>query len=474
MRTRVMSLIAIATAALPALGWAQNPAVVAQTETNPAPVAAIIAAGDADTAKLTKGEKKKVSRFLSTAPSVDLQHFRATDMRGINVFETPKTDETPYTGFKLNWGAAFTQQFQGLDHSNSALPRLVSGTDRNKLVKIGHGFNNANANLYLNAQLAKGIRVALTSYLSTRHHNEVWVKDGFFLIDDSPIDYKPLNEIMKYVTLRIGHFEVNYGDAHFRRTDAGNAIYNPLVGNYLMDAFTTEIGAEAYVRKSGFMAMVGATNGEIRGQVRQPNDRAPSYLAKAGFDRQVNADLRVRLMGSLYQTKKSINNTIYSGDRAGSRYYSVIDSTASTEAAQAWSGAIQPGFKSKVKALQLNPFVKFNGLELFGVIEHAKGRAVTEAKDREWNQYAGDVVYRFLADDRMFVAGRYNTAKGELIGMANKVSVDRYQIGGGWFITPNVLMKGEWVNQKYNDFPTTDIRSGGKFKGYVIEGVVAF
>jgi hypothetical protein len=30
------------------------------------------------------------------------------------------------------------------------------------------------------------------------------------------------------------------------------------------------------------------------------------------------------------------------------------------------------------------------------------------------------------------------------------------------------------VNQKYTDFPTTDIRNGGQFKGVMIEGVVAF
>ena len=30
------------------------------------------------------------------------------------------------------------------------------------------------------------------------------------------------------------------------------------------------------------------------------------------------------------------------------------------------------------------------------------------------------------------------------------------------------------MNQKYNDFPTTDRRSGGKFSGFVMEGVVAF
>ncbi len=471
MKSRVISIVAAIIAATPTAALAQGTEVrLADSGTTPT----VASAEKTDTAKITVAGKEKKGGFYASAPSIEIQHYRPTDMRGINMFETPKNDGTPYTGFKLSWGAAFTQQFQGLDHRNTADPRVVNGTDRNKLVQLGHGFNNASANLYLNAQLAKGIRVALTSYLSTRHHNEVWVKDGFFLIDDSPIDYKPLNEIMKYVTLRVGHFEINYGDAHFRRTDAGNAMYNPLVGNYIMDAFTTEVGAEAYLRAKGFMVMGGVTNGEIRGQVRQPNDRAPSYLAKAGYDKQLNEDLRVRLTGSLYTTKKSMSNTLYSGDRAGSRYYSVVDSAASTETAQAWSGAIQPGFKSKITAMQFNPFVKFGGLELFGVVEQAKGKAVTEAKDRKWNQYAGDIVYRFLADDRVFVSGRYNTAKGELAGMINEVSVDRYQLGGGWFITPNVMLKGEWVNQKYNDFPSADIRSGAKFKGYVVEGVVAF
>ena len=470
---RISILIAaMMVAVVPALGLAQGTetqladnkgAPAAKTQTTPA----------GDTSKM-RADRKGVSKFLSTTPNIDIQHFRATDMRGLNVFEPPKEEERPYTGFKLNWGAAFTQQFQGLSHSSKPAPRIVNSVDANKLVEIGNGFNNANANLYLNAQVAKGIRVALTSYLSSRHHNETWVKDGYFLIDDSPIEVTALQNIMKYLTLRIGHFELNYGDAHFRRTDNGNAIYNPFVGNYIMDAFTTEIGAEAYVRKSGFMLMGGMTGGEVRGQVQKAKERAPSYLAKAGFDRQISEELRVRLMGSLYQTQKSVNNTLFSGDRAGSRYYSVLENTTSTETAQAWSGAIQPGFRSKVRAMQLNPFVKFSGLELFGVAEKAEGRAATETESREWTQYAGDVVYRFLADDRVFLGGRYNTAKGELAGITPKVSVKRYQLGGGWFLTPNVLMKAEYVNQKYNDFPTTDIRSGGKFKGFMVEGVVAF
>jgi hypothetical protein len=37
-----------------------------------------------------------------------------------------------------------------------------------------------------------------------------------------------------------------------------------------------------------------------------------------------------------------------------------------------------------------------------------------------------------------------------------------------------MLLKAEWVTQKYRDFPMTDIRNGGKFRGWMLEGVVAF
>ena len=67
---------------------------------------------------------------------------------------------------------------------------------------------------------------------------------------------------MEYVTVKAGHFEINYGDDHFRRTDNGNAMYNPFVGNLLMDAFTTEIGGEVYLRQGPWLAMGGVFGGE--------------------------------------------------------------------------------------------------------------------------------------------------------------------------------------------------------------------
>jgi hypothetical protein len=395
-------------------------------------------------------------------------------MRGINVFEAPKTEPAEYTGFKLMWGAAFTQQYQGLDHKNTATPKVVSGVDANKLIRIGHGPNNAVANLYLNGQLARGIRVAMTTYSSARHHNETWVKDGYLLIDALPIDYKPLNDLMKYVTIRAGHFEINYGDAHFRRTDNGNAIRNPLVGNYIMDAFTTEVGMEVYARKNDFMLMGGITGGESRGMIAKPEQRGVVLLSKIAYDKKFSDDLRFRISGSRYSTNHSTSNTLFSGDRAGSRYYDVLENTASTESAQAWSGSMQPGLKNSIRSYVVNPFVQFYGLELFGNFERARGRASTESADREWTQKVGEVVYRLGPDKRLYVAGRYNTVDGQLAGIIPTVTVNRSQFGGGWFLTPNILTKLEYVTQKYNNFPTNDIRNGGEFRGFMVEGVVAF
>ncbi|MBI1797485.1 MAG: hypothetical protein HYR74_10585 [Candidatus Eisenbacteria bacterium] len=408
---------------------------------------------------------------------VQLQHYRPHDMKGLNVFEPPKVDNVPFDGKKLFIGFGFAQQFQGLQHQNAAAPNVttINGApvNLNQLITIGKGFNNADANLNLDAQLARGIRVALTSYMSSRHHQEMWVKDGYLMVDESPIDNDVLKRVMDVVSLKVGHFEINYGDMHFRRSDNGNAFFNPFVGNLVMDAFTTEIGAEAYARSHGFFAMAGLTGGEIHGQVTAPTRRSPSYLSKLGYDRQIDRDMRVRLTGSLYINRRAVNNTLYSGSRAGSRYFDVLENTQSTESAQAWSGDVQPGFTNRVAAWVINPFFKYRGFELFGNIEQAKGRALPEVVDRTFNQYAGEGLYRF-ASDKLYLGGRYDVIKGTLKGMTSDVRVERYQAGGGWFVTTSVLAKVEYVRQNYKDYPTSDIHYNGRFHGFMVEGAVAF
>jgi hypothetical protein len=416
----------------------------------------------------------QVESSWKTGRKITIQYLRPQDRRGLNVFETTKDPGVEFTGFRIDFGAAFTSQVQSLSHANTALPNVVNNVNANQLADIGFGFNNSTANLNLHAQLAPGIRVALTSYLSSRHHNETWVKDGYIQVDQSPIDFAPLKMIMEIATIRVGHMEINYGDAHFRRSDNGNALYNPFVGNYILDAFTTEIGGEVYLKPGSLIAMAAITGGEIRGTVLNPGQRGRTFIGKLGFDRQMTDNLRVRLTGSLYRSPRALSNTLYGGDRAGSRYYYVLENTAATESAQASSGAINPGFKNKVTAMQVNPFVKFRGLELFGVIERAEGQASSEAVERRFEQYAADVVYRFLPNEQVFVGARYNKAFGELAGISGEVGARRWQVGGGWFVTPNVLTKIEYVNHEFFGYPQTHIRNGGEFKGLMVEGVVGF
>src|SRR5262245_21376014 len=261
--------IAIAMSAMLALG---ETAAAQETTAPPVEKSSPEAAAPA-----TKSEKEAAAEAAKESwtkgRKISMQDLRPQDKRGINVFETTKDPGAEFTGFKLDFNAAFTSQVQSLSHENTSSPNVVSGVDNNELADIGFGFNNSTANLSLNAQLAPGIRVALTSYLSSRHHNETWVKDGYLQMDESPIEFVPLKALMQFITLRVGHFEINYGDTHFRRSDNGNAIYNPFVGNYIMDAFTTQVGGEAYLKAKNLVAMASITGGELRATVLTPGKR---------------------------------------------------------------------------------------------------------------------------------------------------------------------------------------------------------
>ncbi|WP_066217721.1 hypothetical protein [Formosa haliotis] len=411
------------------------------------------------------------------AQSRDLDNYRKPDQRGINVFEDPKDTISTFEKIKVRMGGSFALQFQGLSHENSGVP----------LAQIGSNFNLPTANLDLDVALAPGVRMHLRTYLSSRHHPEPYVKGGFFQID--ALDFIKeglLDNVMKYTTIRIGQMENNYGDAHFRRTDNAQAIYNPFVGNLIMDSFTTEIGAELYYQRNGFISMVGFTNGKLNQSVVEGSNGktgGASFLAKLGYDKQINTDLRVRLTGSLYNTGYIPSLYLYSADRAGSRYYNVLEAPGSTGFR---SGRFNPSFKNSVTAIMINPFVKYRGLEFFGTIENTSGSTnsttttddegnvtVIPTKDGKTQQYAGELIYRFGQNEKFYVGGRYNVVYSQYDD-TDDIDISRFQASAGWFMTKNILTKVEYVTQSYNGYPETSIYNDGKFNGFMFEAVISF
>ncbi len=409
-----------------------------------------------------------------------LQYFRSNDMLGLNIFETSKVNTVAFDGVKVRVGGDFAMQFQTLDQNN----------DANNLVELGSNFNLPTANLNLDVQLIDGVRIHLRTYLSSQHHEDSWVKGGHIQIDK--LDFiQPgfLEGIMKYTTITIGLDEFNYGDAHFRRSDNARAIFNPFVGNYIMDAFSTEAFGEVTLQKNGLMAVIGITNGKLNQNVvvTDKSDNKPSFYGKLGFDKQVNTDLRVRLTGSVYTNQGTTTGTwLYGGDRTGARYYNVLhtlpDSTGASEGGE-FEGRYNARF-TKLTAVQINPFIKFKGLEFFGIYELASGsnaipqnETTQPVPDKEgaFTQLSAELVYRFGKDEKFYLAGRYNTVEGKTLESATEdLEIGRLNIGGGWFLSKNILTKVEYVNQQYTGNAWTGRFAGAKFDGFNIEAVISF
>jgi hypothetical protein len=431
------------------------------------------------------------------AQHAEMQYFRSNDKNGLNVFETTKADTTSFRKLKVKVGGNFEQSFQALRDQNTAIPMTQTpfNGNVNSLIPLTNGFDLAMANLNVDAQLSDGIRVSLTTYLASRHHEDAWVKGGYIQFDKLLfLHSKLVDQVMKSVTIKIGQFDVDYGDQHYRRSDGGNTIYNPFVENYIMDEFATEIGGEIYYHhQSGFFVMGGITNGELNPTVvlatkidsatRVTNHYDPAFHAKLGFDKQLTEDFRFRLTGSFYMDKSAASNTLFGGDRTGSHYFYVMENqnvangtTLSNEVDYSpFSGRFNPGFSEAVSTFMINPFLKYKGLELFGTYENARGRTISETGMRQASQLAGDIIYRFPAHRENFWIGlRYNTVTATVQGNPNDVTINREVGSIGWFLTKNIMLKAEYVNQVYLNYPSANILNGGKFSGEMLEASIGF
>src|SRR5690625_1539223 len=411
------------------------------------------------------GQAQKIKDHIGLGKDGEIINWRAYDKNGINVFEPPKDTTSTSNDVYVRLGGAFALQFDAMKHENSG---------QQELYDIGNNFNLATANLNIDVRLYDGINLNLVTYLSSRHHPEPYVKGGYITVDKLDfIEEGFLEDVMDKLTLKFGHMENNYGDAHFRRSDNAQALYNPLVGNLIMDGFTTEVGAEITFQNRGWIAMAGLTNGKLNQSVANPGTTSPSFIAKLGYDQQID-DLRWRLTGSVYHTSKSPNVNLYGGDRAGSRYYLVMESPGASSQANFTSGRFNPMLQNEMTAFMINPFIKYGGLEFFGTWENSTGKANSESDTRSFNQLAAELLYRFGQMDNFYVAGGYNQVSGQEIGTGNDLKINRLQLGGGWFMTKNVLAKLEYVNQSYDGFGSSSNFADGKFNGLMLEAVISF
>ena len=457
-----------------------------------------------------KTKMKKSILILAAAffaGSTLFAQLRATDQTGVNVFETPKTDAV-FSGPKVEFGGSISMPYIALTNSNA-----VTNQDPTKntqaLFKNSPNFALSMANLNINSYLADGVTLQVTLYLASKHHNETWVKGGYVQFDKVPfIKLDLLDQIMKYTTIKVGQMDVNYGDAHFRRSDGGCSIYNPFMENYIMDEFATEIGAEADVNYNGIIGVVGVTNGNLNPSLAYIDTTQagfkysnglhnPSFLAKLGYDKQLTDKFRARITGSIYSTSGALSNTLFGGDRTGSNY-SAIMYNAAPGTTTAFGGRFNPGLTDKLTTVMGNLFLKYNlldnlAVESFTTIESASGRTSAEPKERNASQFATDLIFRFGKAENFFLGARYNSVSADVAAAAGAtgatatsttilapvpaytVGISRLAISGGWYVTKNIMAKVEYANQKFTGVPNLNtILNGYEFHGLSAEAVISF
>lgn len=386
-------------------------------------------------------------------------------------FESSKV-ETPFEGVKVKVGGDFALQYQSITHEADSA-----------LIELGTGINLPTANLVIDGYLAKGVTVNLTTYLSSRHHVEAWVMGGYLQMDALPfIKSDVVDNIMELLTIKVGLMTVDFGDAHFRRSNNGNVINNPFVGNYIMDAFTTAPAVELLFRHNGIILMAGVNSGTLKpaisayssysGYTAYDMHKELAFYYKAGYDKQITDNVRIRGTFSGYHNAENHFGSLYNGDRTGSRYYLVMkpqtgNATDVDPSSGHTTGRWGPGFTNKNTAFMVNLFVKVYGLEVFGTYETTSGTTAFGGAEYQFDQIAAEALYRFGAREQFFGGARFNTVSND-----SDMSINRTQVVAGWDITDNIILKAEYVNQQYDGFVAYGDNAG--FKGMMIETAISF
>jgi len=366
---------------------------------------------------------------------------------------------------------------QALQQNNVFDPK---GADMGKL---SAGMQTAYGDLGFLGQLGKKqeIEVYFDLYLASRNHpSQTYGNQGYLLVKDVPENLQSLSflrPMFRHVDLKAGAFLVDFGDQQDWRSNNAKVQKNPLVGNFVVDPNFVSVGVQA-MSKPGRFGWVGAiTNGTntedfTTGRGYAFNGKIYAYAIKP-----------LRLSGSFYRVnhEESVTSraTLFSGNRSGERYGAVLGGGQAP-------GDVLPNTGKDLTAYQGD--VTFDDAKVpvklyahYGTTRDTdvNGPAPGTPEER-WSYYAAQAMYKFNA--ATYAVARYSAANADQIsGVTSNGRVSRIQVGGGLWITRNMLAKIEYVTQKYSRFGAGVVLNNGvaawrnpSFKGFISEVSFSF
>ncbi|HEX2121925.1 MAG TPA: hypothetical protein VHL59_09815 [Thermoanaerobaculia bacterium] len=374
---------------------------------------------------------------------------------------------------------------QALDHKNAY------NAKGELLPEVEPGFQTAFGDLGFVGRFGRNqeIEVVFDMYLSSRNHpSQTYGNEGYIVMRGVPenlASLKFLEPILSKVDVKAGHMLLNFGDGLMHRSNNAIVQNNPLIGNFVVDPNIVSIAMEVFSKnpeQNRYGWVIGISNGTTtedwntgRGfayhgkLIAYPLSAlrtSLSYIAADSSDNPTKA-----AGGSAIQ--------MFTGNRSGERYAGILGGGQAP-------GGVFPQAGEKFSAAQFDATFDRKGfpVKLYGHVGRTQDKDINGsaagAPEESWNYYAGDVKYELTS--AIYAAARYSSAQTSMLaGNPSDGKVTRIQVGGGLWLTRNLLMKLEYVQQKYSGFATGQMVNNGiqawrdpEFSGVISEVSFSF
>lgn len=381
---------------------------------------------------------------------------------------------------KLYMGVQSAGRFQAVTQQSAYASGLAGsipdGLTAGQYPGLDPGFTTPFGNLEFLGTIPHKLDIYFDLYMSSRPDEDKMYGDQGYMIFKQlpgPFDKGALGGLFKYINVKAGAFDVDFGDQNYHRTNNGFAQRNPLIGNYLVDPNTEEIGAEVYSIRGPVYWLAGLSNGSTKEHFAYGS--RPAVHAKIwGYPLP---DLR--WSASVYYSNLDGYSTANGGQPPGAgEGHNQIMSLIRSGGVYAdvfgggWDGdpgQITPLNGYDVQAYQTDLTWNHWPWEVYSFLGWTQDSSYGE----RWLYGSAEATYHITP--ALYLAGRYSYAlAGAVNGLDSSGWVDRVQIGGGYWLTKFILAKAEYVYEQYHNFSANvgDVDAVDAYRSPHFNGVV--
>lgn len=373
-----------------------------------------------------------------------------------------------YDDLNLYMGLQTVGRFQALQQQNVSI-------DGVKQAGLDPGIQDPFASLSFLASIPDKLDVYFDLYVASRPHpNTMYAHEGYLLFKQlpAPFDAGPLGKLFDYVNLKVGAFDLDFGDDNYRRSNNARVQRNPLIGNSIVDPNVEELGGELYSVKGPLYWLIGVGSGTTT----EYFDYGSSASVHGKLWAYPLPDLRTSV--SAYHVDLSGTNMtdqtsdLYYAGRSGEPFAAVFGGGDDP-------GTLLLGGGKDVTAVQADATWNHWPFEIYsnvGYEQDTDTNGPTPGNPAErWVYGTVEPVFHFTP--ALYVAARYSFGVANAVGGVETDGwADRIEVGAGYWLTRDILTKIEYVYQQYHGFGSdTGVVSGvdaspnPRFSGVLLE-----